>query len=522
MFSCRLTTSLAARRCIPGVIRKAALAIGLLAVIPAALCGQSAAVEDRADHTLMIGWADTDITPEGPVHLTGLGRAARITDKVKDPIQATVLALESVAPDRPGRAVLVSLDLLSASECIRDKVREHLRQELPELPPQLVFFFATHTHTAPFHYTRPRYQPDFEQTDEPWIFRRHNDEAFRKAREAMPPLTCRQYVSFASRRIADGVKKAWTERAPGGIAFGLGHAVVGRNRLVVDRKGNGRMYGQTNTPDFSHVQGYEDHSINFLATYLPDGTLSGLVVNIACPAQAETSGRQVSADFWHDTRAELRRRFGDGLFILPQVSAAGDQDTNELFESAAARRMARLAGRTSRQEIAVRIADAADRVLPLIRSEIDWRPAFVHHVEILELPRLLRPALPMYEGRPTGARTHGHSRPNRRTLAAPESKNTQPDNPTLPVEVHALRLGAVGMVTNPFELFLDYAIRIKGRSPAIQTFVVQLAGPGSYLPSARAIKSGGYGATSGSREVSPEGGDKLVDWCVDTLNACWQ
>ncbi len=488
MIGYRLTTSLAARRYIPGAIRKAALAIGLLAAISVALGGQAAAAKDDADHTLKIGWAEADITPQGPVHMTGLGKVARITDKVKDPLRASVLALESVAPDRPGRAVLVSLDLLSASECIRDKVRDHLRKELPELPPRSVFFFATHAHTAPFHYTRPRYQPDFEQTDEPWIFRRHNDAAFRKAREAMPPLTCRQYVSFASRQIADAVKKAWAERAPGGIAFGLGHAVVGRNRLVVDRKGNGRMYGKTNTPDFSHVQGYEDHSINFLATYRPDGTLSGLVVNIACPAQAETSGRQISADFWHETRAELRRRFGDDLFILPQVSAAGDQDTNELFESAAARRMARLAGRTSREEIAVRIADAAGRVLPLIRSQIDWCPAFVHRVEILELPRL----------------------------------NPKPDNPTLPIEVHALRLGAVGMVTCPFELFLDYGIRIKGLSPAIQTFVVQLAGPGSYLPSARAVKSGGYGATSGSREVGPEGGDKLVDWCVDTLKACWK
>ena len=36
---------------------------------------------------------------------------------------------------------------------------------------------------------------------------------------------------------------------------------------------------------------------------------------------------------------------------------------------------------------------------------------------------LLRPALPMNVGRPTGARTHGHLRPNRRTLAAPESIN---------------------------------------------------------------------------------------------------
>ena len=35
--------------------------------------------------------------------------------------------------------------------------------------------------------------------------------------------------------------------------------------------------------------------------------------------------------------------------------------------------------------------------------------------------RLLRPAQPMHAGRPTEVPTHGHSRPNRRTLAAPES-----------------------------------------------------------------------------------------------------
>ncbi len=216
--------------------------------------------------------------------------------------------------------------------------------------------------------------------------------------------------------------------------------------------------------------------------------MSGLVVNLACTAQAETSGRQVSADFWHETRAELRRRFGDGLFVLPQVSAAGDQDDDQPFGAAAERRMARLAGRTGRQEIAVRIADAADKVLPLIRSEIQWHPVFAHRVEILELPRL----------------------------------EPQADNPNLAVEVHALRLGDVAVVTNPFELFLDYGIQIKGRSPAIQTFVVQLAGPGSYLPSARAMESGGYGATSGSREVGPEGGEKLVEWSVDVLKALWR
>ena len=36
-------------------------------------------------------------------------------------------------------------------------------------------------------------------------------------------------------------------------------------------------------------------------------------------------------------------------------------------------------------------------------------------------------------------------------------------------------IGDLGIVTNPFELFLDYALRIKARSPAPQTAVVQLA-----------------------------------------------
>lgn len=464
------------------------LMTGMAALVTAPLSAQSTDDVAQSASTLRIGWAEADITPERPVHLTGLGRRVRISDKVKDPLKAPVLALESTAPDQPGRTVMVSLDLLSASECIRDRVREHLREELPELPAEAVFFFATHAHTAPFHYTRPRYRPDFEQTEIPWIWRRHDDEAFRRAREAMSPMTCREYVSFASRRIADSVKLAWNDRTAGGIAFGVGQAVVGRNRLIVDRDGRGRMYGATDTPGFSHVQGYEDHSVQFLSTYRPDGTLTGLIVNIACPAQAETSGQQVSADFWHETRAELRRRFGDDVFILPQLSAAGDQDTNEPFGRAAERRMARLAGRTVRQEIAVRIADAADRVLPLIRSEIDWSPAFVHHVDILELPRL----------EPT------------------------PENATLPVEIHVLRLGDVAMATNPFELFLDYGVQMKARSPAMQTFVVQLAGPGSYLPSARAMESGGYGATSGTREVGPEGGRVLVERTLALLESLWE
>ena len=66
--------------------------------------------------------------------------------------------------------------------------------------------------------------------------------------------------------------------------------------------------------------------------------------------------------------------------------------------------------------------------------------------------------------------------------------------PPVPAELHFIRLGDAIIATNPFELFIDYSHRIKARSQAAQTIVVQLAGHGSYLPTERALKAGGYGA----------------------------
>ena len=55
-------------------------------------------------------------------------------------------------------------------------------------------------------------------------------------------------------------------------------------------------------------------------------------------------------------------------------------------------------------------------------------------------------------------------------------------------EVHYVRLGNIAIVTNPFELFLDYGNKMKARSHAQQTFVVQLACEVfGYLPTENSI-----------------------------------
>ena len=92
-----------------------------------------------------------------------------------------------------------------------------------------------------------------------------------------------------------------------------------------------------------------------------------------------------------------------------------------------------------------------------------------------------------------------------------------------PIEYHVIRLGDIAIVTNPFELFLDYGNRIKARSYAEQTFIVQLCcGASGYLPTEKAEKAGHYSGYVSSGNVGHEGGDLLVRKSIKEINEMWE
>ncbi len=101
-----------------------------------------------------------------------------------------------------------------------------------------------------------------------------------------------------------------------------------------------------------------------------------------------------------------------------------------------------------------------------------------------------------------------------------DKQRTDP-KPTHEMELHVLRIGDVAVATNSFELFTDYGIRMKARSKAVQTFIVQLAGPGTYLPTEKAVLGGHYSAVVHSSLVGPEGGNTLVNRTVNMINSLW-
>lgn len=65
------------------------------------------------------------------------------------------------------------------------------------------------------------------------------------------------------------------------------------------------------------------------------------------------------------------------------------------------------------------------------------------------------------------------------------------------------------------------AVREAEGSPAVQTFVVQLVGPGRYLPTVKAVRGGHYSAVVHSSLVGPEGGQVLVDRTVEMIQSVW-
>ena len=54
-----------------------------------------------------------------------------------------------------------------------------------------------------------------------------------------------------------------------------------------------------------------------------------------------------------------------------------------------------------------------------------------------------------------------------------------------------------------------------------QTFLLQLCGPGTYVPSRRSVAGGSYGSMPASNVVGPEGGWRLAERTVTLIQQLW-
>jgi hypothetical protein len=451
---------------------------------------------------LWIGAATTSITPDRPVALDG-HRNLRISNKVESPVTATALALESRAGNKTlDKAIMVSCDLVGIRPGILEKVRDKVKPRLAEFDIGKLFLNATHTHNAPVTV---------------------------EGRYAIPEsgvMKPAEYSEFMTAKVADAIVAAWQKRRPGKVAWGQGLAVVAQNRRAVYADGTAVMYGATDTPKFRNIEGYEDHSLDVLFFWDQQDRLIATAINVPCPSQQAEGGLSLHADFWHPVREMLRRRHGKDLCVLGWAGAGGDQTSRSMYRKAAEERMRKLRGLTGVEEVARRIAGCWEEVYEVASKDIRRDVVLRHRAEQIELPYRKVTEAEVADARQQAAKYAGNPaqlwnfRWHQAVVERYEAQKAGTEG-QFAMELHVLRLGDVAITTNTFELFTDYGVQMKARSPALQTFVIQLTGSGGYLPTARAVPGGGYSAVIQSSRIGPEGGQVLVDRTVAEINALW-
>jgi len=482
-------------------MKKQSLLLAAAGAVMLASVGVSSAAE------LWIGAAEADITPDRPVSLTGQFHV-RVADpkQILSRCKANVLAIEARENGQAADcAMVIACDVCYVPRDTQQRLRAYLGDRLKGFDTGKLFLTATHTHTGP-------------ALHQGWYDDLGN---------AMPP---EEYVAFFFERVAAAAVKAWEGRARGSAAWGLGHAVTSQNRRSAYADGSSVMYGTTDKPEFLGLEGGEDHAVDIVFFLDEKRRPVATVMAVACPAQVDEGLSRVHADYWGDVRDGLRQRFGAELAVLGLCGPAGDLVPRAILRKSAEGRMEQLRRLNRRQELARRLIGVYESTWEAVQSELRADVVFAHRVERFDLPvrnitdqeyetaktalALLAAKEKLVGGEParknwykkTVERYEGQSKEGARRCA---------------VEMHVIRLGDLVLATNPFELYLDYGMRIQARSPAGQTMLVQLASPAdahSYLPSERAVKGGGYSAVPESSLVGPEGGQALVERTLTAIN----
>jgi hypothetical protein len=488
--------------------------------------------------SLYIGLNSVSIQPDRPVKLAGQF-FERVGLSSHDLITASVLAVERKIQDQSvEQMILVSCDLVSIASTLLNRVRAAISGLIPDFDCTKLIMNATHTHTGPVYAgkaeLRSRYLNYFQA------------DCVGGLASAENLMTSEEYADFFVGKVSQAITQAWQTREPGGVSWQEEAAAIGYNRRVVYDDDQARMYGSSHTFSFKCMEGPVDPRVELMYIWDSRAQLRGVLINVACPSQVMELESEVSADYWHQVRVQLREKIPQEIVIIPLCGAAGDQTPIDLVRISKDNEKELLQwseqvhsvrrnfdNELIMQEIGEKICEAVTRGLRSAKNDIHSDAVFIHKVTDLRLPYQTVSRQDVAEARQMIADYQNKfNQENKlevkdmielfKPIGILDRYEQQESDPFVSVEVHVFRFGDIALVTSPFELFTEYGVRIKARSNAEQTFVVQLAcGNTGYLPTETAIKGGSYSGLVASMSAGPDGGTILVNETVKLINELW-
>jgi len=388
---------------------------------------------------LRAGAGRADVTPDGPVWMSGYAARTHPSDGAATRLWAKALAIES----GPGhRIVIVGVDVVGIPGDIAPEVARRTGLKRAEL-----LINASHTHTGPIVWGN---LPNIA---------------------VVPPAEQEKLIAWRP-KFVDGIVAAVTaalhDLAPATLSYGEGSADFAINRRQPTPQG---IKGGVN-PD-----GPVDHSVPVIKVLGPDGKLRAVLFAYACHNTTLTAEiYQLSGDYAGFAAAELERRHPGATAVFLELCGA-DQNPNPRGTV----ELGKKHGETLAAEVDRVLAAPGKPLAGPVRTTLRLIPLQFAPRTRADLEAELHDPLP--------AKT-------RRAAMMLKALDAGRTIDTVQYPVEAIRFGrSLTLVALGGEVVVDYDLRIKREHPGEPIVVAGYSNDVmSYIPSRRVLREGGYEA----------------------------
>lgn len=413
---------------------------------------------------LRAGSAHTDITPPLGTHLAGLF-SNRLAEDVADPLRAKAVLLEQGET----RLALVVLDLLCLPRAEVQRIRELIAARL-SIPPTHVLIGCTHTHTGPSTRVNP-----FSPRDE-------------------------TYMDWLVSRVADCVQLAANRAEPARIGWGAGRldGVCFCRRFRM-KDGTVRMNPGRGNPDIVEPTSPTDPTVGTFYVESLIGTPIAVVAQYGLHYVGTDHPNHVSADYYGHFDRAIRRFLGEQCTPLLFNGTSGQVNAVDINNSKQER------GHAYARKVANALAGEVIKTISKLVTRETCHLAAESVVVRLPRKRVSENDLEVARSILAGSDPHPHQGPFEYVVGMPIPERLRERYASgclalahMPAEfeseVQALRIGELGWVGLPGEIFVETGLAIKEAAPSRFAFVSSLTNDamGYIPPDPVFLNEGGY------------------------------
>jgi len=391
------------------------------------------------------GVARVDITPRGPIWMSGYASRTHPSEGVRQNLWARALVIEASSD---GRVVIVTTDLVGLPPEVSAQVAERARRQFGIERARLVLN-SSHTHSGPVVWPGLSTMFDLRPADE---------------------ATLREYAARLVDDLVSVIGKAIADLSPAEVAYGFGEVGFAINR---------REPTPTGIKIGLNPSGPGDHQVPVLKVSGPDGRVRAILFAYAC--HNTTLGGdfyRITGDYAGFAEARLEIDYPGATALFMEL-CGGDQNPNPRNTLALAEQHG--------EDLAVEVRRVLAGSLSPVRGRL--RVAYV----VTSLPFAPRQRAE-YEADLKDPKASGSlQRRARKMIEAIDSGHPVRD---VSYPVQAIRFGKdLTLLALGGEAVVDYDLRAQREYPGEHLIVAGYSNAVmGYIPSERVLREGGYEA----------------------------